>query len=111
MTVTPIGGGATSVIVRDGAGANSVDTDVSGAFGMSTVATVSKAAVAGTGTDYSIQTFSFTSDSVSFNVQGYTTSSEKTGALTSSVNGNGTTALGNPAVLKGTITAGAGKKE
>jgi hypothetical protein len=111
MTVTPIEGGTTSVIVRDIVGHGNVDTDVSGNFSMNTAATVTKALVAGTGTDYSIQTFSFSSGSVAFNVQGYSTASEKTGTLTSSVNGSGTTALGNSAVFRGTVTASAGKKE
>src|SRR5215472_9019151 len=48
MTVTPIGGGTTSVIVRDMVGHGNVDTDVSGNFTMNTAATVTKAAVAGT---------------------------------------------------------------
>src|SRR5215471_7226850 len=34
MTVTPIGGGTTSVIVRDIVGHGNVDTDVSGNFSM-----------------------------------------------------------------------------
>jgi hypothetical protein len=111
MTVTPIGGGTTSVIVRDVVGRGNVDTDVSGNFTMSTSTTVTKPGPAGGGTDYSIQTFGFNSGTVAFTAQGYTTASEKTGALSSTVNGSGTTAQGNPAVFKGTITATAGKKE
>ena len=107
VAITP-DGGTTGIFVRDVVSRQNVDTDVSSYFSNSTVQSVSGNKG---NSEISIQTFSFTSDTVSFNVQGFTMGNTKTMSETSSVNGTGTVDGSSPAVLRGTINIGPAKSE
>lgn len=106
VAITP-DGGSTGIFVRDVVDRQNVDTDVSGNFSNSTTLALNSSRG---NQQVSIQTFSFNSDTLSFNVQGYTTGNTKNNSETSSVNGTGTI-NGDSAVLKGTITLGPTKSE
>jgi hypothetical protein len=108
MTPTADPEASSSFVVRTGTGRNAVDTDVSGFFSGQTWLIVEKSTLSGSGerrgTQYSIDTFGFGGEGspVSFNVQGFTTTSLANQNLTSNVNGTGNV-NGADAVLRGTV--------
>jgi hypothetical protein len=106
VAITP-DGGTTGIFVRDVVDHQNVDTDVSGNFSNATLQSLTTANGA---TEISIQTFSFDSDTVGFNVQGYTTGNTRKSSENSQVNGTGTV-NGDAAVLKGFINLGPAKSE
>ena len=110
---------ASTFFVRTGTGDNTVNTDVSGFFSGQTYLIVEKSKTSSSGkvsgTPYSIDQFVFggTGDQgtpVSFNVQGFSTSSLANSSLVSNVNGVGNV-NGDDAVLRGTIKFSGGKTE
>jgi hypothetical protein len=117
--VTPLGG-STSFVVVDG-GTNNT-TDVTSIFNGTLAGTpVARARTNPrngrvTGTQWSIQTFSYgatdtngtATTGFTFTVQGFTTQQLANGAFNSTVNGLGTR-NGDPVVLRGVITGGPGR--
>ncbi len=106
--------GDTMVVLRTRSGSSNVDTDVSAAFGGTTVAAVQATKVRNNverGTEYAIDTYSCATDDGTFDVQGFTTAKiGSNGGFKSTVNGTG--AVGEEvSVLKGKISASGGKEE
>jgi hypothetical protein len=92
-------GGSTGIFIRDKIGNQTIDTDVTGNFSNSTLLSLSSADKT---LETSIQTFSFSSDLVSFDVQGFTVGNTRSDSEISNVNGVGLI-NGSPAALRGTI--------
>ena len=89
LLLTPIEGGNFSVILR---AAGVEDTDVTSFFGQSTIGTPVVKTTGTTGTQASVQEFTFHSSTINFDVQGYTT------GKTVNLKGGGTATTQNAAV-------------
>jgi hypothetical protein len=107
VAITPIGGGTTAIVVRDVVNKQNVDTDVSGNFSNTTTQVITGP---GSNSETSIQTFTFTSDTLQFAIQGYTTGNTKNLSENSSVNGVATIG-GAAAAVRGNINLGPAKAE
>lgn len=120
IAATPVETGTgTMFFVQTGSAKTPTSTDVSGFFSGQTYLVVEKSKTSSngkvTGTQYSIDQFVFggTGDKgtpVSFNVQGFTTTTLPNKSLVSNVNGVGVV-NGDDAVLRGTIKYGPGKTQ
>jgi hypothetical protein len=110
VAITPLDGSSpTGIFVRDIVNGQTVDTDVSANFNNSTIASVSSGSGKGA-KETSVQTFSFSSDTLSYDTQGYTTGNTTNLSENSQVNGSASVD-GNTAIVKGTITLGPAKAE
>ncbi len=117
LLVAPPEGGNSVIVVRDGTGRAVTDTDVSSFFSNQAVgAPVERSTTSGngatSGVQYSTQNYSFGSGAttISFNLEGFTTTTLSNQAFTSTVLGPGTV-NGENAVLKGMISASPARLE
>ena len=108
VAITP-DNGTLGIFVRDPAGGTNTDTDVSGSFG-NVIGTTVERPGHGAATEISIQTFTFNSDTLSYNVQGYTTGNVHNDTLHSTVTGAANDG-GSAAVVMGSVTLGPSKTE